>query len=311
MINDESTDRHAASADQRAYYLGVALVLAAGVLWSLNGALIKLLHQSGAGVGSVTIAMGRSLFGGLFLLPLASGRFRTLTVRKREAYARRKLQPAVLVCVLLFTLMTVCFVLANTRTKAANAIILQYTSTFWIYLLSARMLGERPGGRDIWILLLAMAGIGIIFADQAGTDLFGLCNALGAGLFYGLLTMNIRALRRSDAGAVTVMNCLGSALLLLPPALAVGHIGLSLREWGLLVLMGVVQFGIPYYLFSLGLSRIPAYHAGLITLIEPALVPVWTYLAVGELVPPATFVGGAVILAALCLFMFARRHQRR
>jgi len=210
-----------------------------------------------------------------------------------------------------FTLMTACFVIANTKTEAANAIILQYTSTFWIFALSPWLLRERARAGDLWILGLAMAGVAIIFAGNATTDLVGLTIALASGLFFGLLTMMIRRLRDSDSAAVTVFNNLGSAVLLFPLAWGMGSLLLSSRALFLLILMGIVQFGTPYYLYTLGLARVPAYQASLITMLEPVLVPVWTYMAVGERVPRTTLIGGAVILTALVLFVLAAQRTRR
>ena len=70
-------------------------------------------------------------------------------------------------------------------------------------------------------------------------------------------------------------------------------------------------FGLPYYLYTLGLVRIPAHQAALITLLEPVLVPVWTYLAVSEKPPVETLIGGAIILAALVAFVLnAGRNAR-
>lgn len=203
--------------------------------------------------------------------------------------------------------MTVCFVIASTKTEAANAIILQYTSTFWVFCLSGPLLGERPRAKDVWILGLAMIGIGIIFVGNASGDLLGLVIALGAGLFYGLLTLMIRLLRNADPAALTVANNLGAALVLFPVVWFTGGFLVSGRECALLVIMGVVQLGLPYYLYSLGLARVPAYQAAVVTLLEPVLVPVWTYLAVKEAVPMVTVVGGGVILAALLLFIRAAR----
>ena len=291
------------------------LLLVAAVLWSLNGALIKLTFKGGEGPHPVIIAFYRSLFAGLFLLPLIRGKLHTLHWRHGRVGANDTprptglpllaLRPAAILCVIFFTLMTVCFVMANTKTEAANAIILQYTSTFWIFSLSPKLLGERPRRGDLWILALAMAGIGIIFAGNASTDLVGLVIALGSGLFFALLTLMIRIMRDSNSVAVTVVNNLGSALLLLPAAWLVGGLMVTGREWVLLVLMGVVQFGLPYYLYTLGLARVPAYHAALITMAEPVLVPIWTYLAVREVVPGETMLGGSVILVALVLFVRA------
>lgn len=305
---------------QQTYAASVLLLVAASCLWSLNGLLIKTIDADGEGPSSVMIAFFRSLFAGLFLLPLARPKLFTL-VRSRApehapegASAIRKIltiRPAAIWCVLFFTVMTVCFVHANTKTEAANAIILQYTSTFWIFGLSPWVVGERPHARDIWILALAVVGIGVIFVGNASTSLVGLLNGLAAGLFFALLTLMIRRLRNADAAAVTVLNNLGSAALILPFALYMGEWSLGAKTWALLVLMGVIQFGLPYYLFSLGLKGVPAYQAGLITLIEPVLVPIWTYIGLGETVPRPTMIGGVIILAALMVYgILARRRMK-
>jgi drug/metabolite transporter (DMT)-like permease len=301
---------------------GVALLLVAGILWSLNGALIKLIHEDGRGPHGVTIAFYRSLIAGLFLMPFAMrrvppgtsniqpsvwDRFRTLRSDRRRP-GRFRIRPAAAWCVVFFALMTVCFVIANTMTQAANAIILQYTSTFWVFGLSPLVLRERPRTGDLGVLALAMAGVGIIFVGNAGSDPTGLVIALGAGLFFGLLTLMIRRLRDADSAAVAAINNLGSAILLLIPAILIGGLALTPRAGFLILIMGVVQFGLPYYLYTLGLQRVPAYHAAVITLVEPVLVPVWTYLAVSETVPRTTVVGGGVILLALVLFL--RRARR-
>jgi drug/metabolite transporter (DMT)-like permease len=78
---------------------------------------------------------------------------------------------------------------------------------------------------------------------------------------------------------------------------------LSPREWALIVFMGIVQFGLPYYFYTLGLARVPAYQAAILTMAEPVLVPVWTFLAVGEKPPLMTLIGGVIIFVALLLFL--------
>ncbi len=308
---------------ERSYAWGVVFLLLASLLWSLNGALIKLIYNYGQGADPVAIAFYRSLFAGLFLLPFAKGKWRTLGASKDVGAihrhmthgscvcrSRRGIRPMAVWCVVFFTLMTASFVIANTKTRAANAIILQYTSTFWIFTLSPWFLRERARAGDLWILGLAMVGIAIIFAGNALTDLVGLTIALASGLLFGMLTMMIRRLRDSDSAALTVLNNLGSAVLLLPVVWGMGSLLVSSQAILLLIFMGIVQFGVPYYLYTLGLARVPAYQASLITMLEPVLVPVWTYMAVKERVPSTTFFGGAVILTALVLFVLAAHRTR-
>ena len=317
---------------RRAAYLGIGLIVLASLLWSLNGALIKIVTDQGRGAGGVSIAFYRSLFAGVFLLPLTWGKWRSSAANGTSILKR----PAAFWCVVFFTLMTLSFVVANTITQAASVIILQYTSTFWIFGLSPLILKERPRSSDFWFLALAMAGIATIFFGESiwhallhrgdiqsastsfarshrpPANLTGLVIALASGLFYALLTLMIRRLRDANSASVTVMNNLGSAILLFPLVVAVGGLTISLRSFWLLLFMGIVQFGLPYYLYTLGLKRIPAYQAALITLLEPVLVPVWAVLAIGrsEMPPAWTLIGGGVILVALLLFLNAARRAQ-
>ncbi len=297
------------------YLTGTILLLVAGGMWSLNGALIKLINNDGQGPGGVVIAFYRSLFAGLVLLPLAWGKLHTLSRDNQDQYHTRadqyktllRLRPAAVWCVVFFTLMTVAFVIANTKTEAANAILLQYTSTFWIFGLSPWVLKEKPQGRAVSIMIFALVGIGVIFAGNASTDLAGLLIALCAGLFFALLSLMIRRMQDCNSAAITVLNNLGSALLIFPIVLVLDDLWVSQRSLLLLILMGVVQFGIPYYLYTLGLARVPAYSAALLIMVEPVLVPLWAYLAVGETVPTTTMVGGSIILFALVMFVLSSR----
>lgn len=289
-------DTARAAARQR--WLGIAALVLCAALWSLNGPLVKLLSSERVGeraVPDIAIAAYRSLIGGLFFLPLAWSRRRSLA----EA------PPRWLVASLLtFTLMTACFVVATARTAAANAIILQYTSPIWVFVLSPLLLGESPRWRDAGWLALSMAGVALILAWQWQTDLAGLTIALTAGLGYGSLTVVLRRLRRVDPTAIVAWNCLGSGLVLLPWALWRG-MELSGLQAALVLGMGVVQFALPYVIFSWALARVPAYQASLIVLLECVLNPVLTWLAVGERVPAATLLGGPLILAGVAGWILA------
>lgn len=307
------------------------MVVVASLFWSLNGALIKLVNQDGQGPSGIAIAFYRSLVAGLFLLPVAWRRCRT-----RPGVSKVLTRPAALWCVVFFTIMTACFVMANTMTQAASVIILQYTSTFWIFGLSPLILNEKPRSSDLWILGLALVGIVVMVLGPGVWERFvggtasagdaaaastasesaavvGMVVALASGFFYALLTLMIRRLRDADSATVTVMNNLGSAVLLLPVLLAVSGLGLSQRSMWLLIFMGIVQFGLPYYLYTLALARIPAYQAAILTLMEPVLVPVWACLFIGRSEIPSiwTVAGGGVILVALVLFLLAARRAAR
>jgi drug/metabolite transporter (DMT)-like permease len=68
-----------------------------------------------------------------------------------------------------------------------------------------------------------------------------------------------------------------------------------------LALYGVAQMAIPYWLFARGLRVLSPQEAGIITLIEPLLNPLWAYLMTPEkdAPTPPMLLGGALILTAL------------
>jgi drug/metabolite transporter, DME family len=69
----------------------------------------------------------------------------------------------------------------------------------------------------------------------------------------------------------------------------------------ILAIMGAVQLGMPYFLFSKGLRTVSLQEASLIALIEPVLNPVWVVLTIGEVPSVTTLAGGAMILLGLGL----------
>jgi drug/metabolite transporter (DMT)-like permease len=197
---------------------------------------------------------------------------------------------------LTFTVMTASFVIANTRTAASNAIVLQYTSPIWVFLLSPWILRERASLAEGAAMLISMVGVGVIFAGNPPGEMPGLQWALLSGWGYGTLTVLLRKLKSVSAPLVVAVNALGSGLLLLVPAMLWGRLTLSGYELGLMLALALIQFTFPYLLFSWALQRVEAQRAALLLLLEVILNPIWTILAVGEWPPHATLIGGPLIL---------------
>jgi drug/metabolite transporter (DMT)-like permease len=217
----------------------------------------------------------------------------------------------------MFTLMTASFVIATTQTSAANAIALQYTAPIVVFALSPVLLGVQPRMSEGLALLLAMAGVAVIFFGHTLADAPVLAVALASGVGYGGLIVALSGLRRVNPWVVVVLNALASGVALLA-VLAIASVAgrdtlaLTGRQFGLLALMSVAQFVGPYALFSWGLRHVEAHRASLIVLLEMILNPFWTYLAVGERPPPATIAGGTLILAGVAAnVMVTWRHARQ
>jgi drug/metabolite transporter, DME family len=268
-----------AAADRHLRRARLSLLLAA-VLWSLAGVFIKFLP-----LPPLTIVFYRSLFASLFFV---------FFVRKSIAVPKI----ALLVSALAYTAAISAFVSANKITTAANAIALQYTAPMFVFVIVHFLFGDKITGTS-WISLgLGMLGIAVIGAGSAGQpDAAGVMIALLSGLLFSIYMVSLRFLKEFNPGTLTFLNNLACCLLLLP---WVGsELSLSLKEGGIVAVMGVVQLGIPYWLFSKGLEQISVQEASLIVLIEPVLNPLWVALIVGELPSGATLIGGLCIVGSL------------
>ena len=261
---------------------GRLLILIAALLWSLAGVFIKLLD-----LHPLTIVFYRSLFASLVFLPfLKSSQFR--------------FDAPIIVSVISYTAAITAFVSANKLTTAANAIVLQYTAPVLVYLFSRLVLGEKISTPNALALAVSMIGVGFISIDNAGEpEMSGVLLALLSGVLFAVYMLNLQRLKEFNAIYLTWLNNVVCAVLVLP--FVKGSLTLSTDQLLIVAIMGAVQLGLPYFLFSRGLQTIPLQEAALIALVEPVLNPFWVALTVGEIPSFATLVGGAMILAALAV----------
>ncbi len=278
---------------------GRRCVLAAAVLWSLSGVITK--HLA---LAALTIALYRSLFAGLALLPM---------VRR----SRMIFRPAMVPCILLFGAMIGLYIGAIKMTTAANAIFLQCTATFWLVPASVLFLGERPDRRSLVGIGLATIGCATIVLwgyDGRPGEGVGMALGLASGVAYAGVVIGLRGLRGLDPIWLSVVNNLGGAAVLAVWVLATtGTLpgpGTPTQA-AVLVAFGVIQMAIPYALFARGLQSVDAPEAGLIGLLEPVLNPIWVLLIHGERPAPATLVGGAFLLSGVACRYLPRPRRAR
>ena len=259
---------------------GYWLIFSAAVFWSLAGIFIKYLD-----VAPLAIVFYRSFFACLVFTPFL-----------RRSHWR--LNWPIVVSVVTYTAAISAFVAANKLTTAANAIVLQYTAPIFVFLFSRLVLGEKISRVNGVALVLAMAGVCAISVESVGRpEMSGVTLALSSGVLFAAYMINLRNAQAVNAAYLTWINNLGCALLLL--LFVQSQLSLNLNQLVILAVMGAVQLGLPYFLFSKGLQSVPLQEASLIALIEPVLNPVWVALTFGEIPSAATFSGGALILFGL------------
>lgn len=270
-------------------HVGRLCVLAAALLWSSCGLFARapIFDDWPETQRGLLFAFWRAAFAALVLLP---------TVR------RPRFRPMLVPLGLCFTLMNVTYLSAIILTTPANAIWLQAAAPWWVFLFSVVVFREPVIRRDLVPLAFGMAGVGTILACEIfahpGQNLAGIACGVASGITYGGVVFFMGKLNTENASWLVALNHAIAAAVMFP---FVVYLGLWPSPAQLLVLaaFGALQMALPYLLLIHGLRSIRAQEAVSIGLIEPVLMPLWTFLIWGVTAAWWTVLGGAFILTGL------------
>ena len=256
------------------------MLLAAAILWSTSGVLIKLvaLHP-------MAIAGWRSLIAGGVIMLLC----------RKEVKISWGIKP--LIAAACMGLFCICFVVATKLSTAANAIVLQYSASAYVAILAPRMLGEPTRRQDWYFLSLVVAGVCLFFMDDLSTDgRLGILVGVAGSIFWAGAMIFLRKSRhRSTAWPIALGNFMAAGVCL-PFMFRQAPTSV---EWLGLAGLGVISLGAGYAVFAYAVKRVRALEAVLIPAIEPLINPVWVFLATGEAPGMWAFIGGIVVLTAV------------
>lgn len=281
-----------------------ALVLLAGVFWSVGGIIVRQIETA----SEWQIVFYRSVTLVITLLAL-------LGVRNGGAVIRtfRAAGATGIVAGLCLATSFISFIFSLTHTTVANTLFLLSCAPFMAALLGWILLGEKVR-RTTWVAMIGgVFGIGVMVGEGIATGgLFGDLTALGSALGFAGFTV---ALRRGRAVEMLPAVCLAgvfSALLTGIMAISIGY-GLAISAHDLLfcVIYGVVGLGCGMIIYTIGSRHLPAAELTLLSLTEVVLGPIWVWLGVGEVPSNMTLLGGAIVLAAItgqALSGIRRRH---
>lgn len=264
------------------------LVATLGVLvLSFDALLVRLVDASPYDIG---FWRGTLVFVSMSAFILITGR-----VQQFRQYAAHGV--AALVITVLYGINTGLFVLSVNHTSVANAVVVLASSSFFAALFSWLLLRETIPLRTWVAILVALAGVLIVFAGSLGLDQWlGDALALLLAMLMGLMLTLLRRLPNlpkmpvvAFSGLVTALLCLGFA----------EPLALNATSYGWLAVMGLLQMPVASVLIMTATRYLPAPEVSLFLLIETLLGPVWVWLVLNETISPLTFVGGAAILGAI------------
>jgi len=275
-------------------WLGVGILTASAVAYSLAGYFTRLIP-----LDAVTLLFWRGLFAGVFILLVVWWRHG----RRTWPMIRDMGWPGFGITVL-GSLSSYIYLSSLRLTTVADVAVIYATLPFVTAALAWLVLREREGWRVLLGSLAALAAIAVMAGGALREGhLAGDALAFGMTLTYAAMIVLIRRCRHVSMMPAVGVQCLVSAAAAAPFARLGPLESLPLLHLGL---FGTCQLGLGLILLSLGMRRVPATQAALISLLDTPLAPLWVWLAFGETPPDATLLGGSVIVAAVGWTMLGR-----
>ena len=268
------------------YRRGALLVAGATVVLSSAGFLARWVQTDPA-----TTLFWRSVFATLALTLY-------LGWRERGGFIAsfRRLRAPGLGMAVCFAVSMICFINALNLTSVAAVLFFQAAAPLFAATLAWLFLGERIGRVQIAAIAATLAGVLVMVSggDGAGGAWGAVVSTVMTLTFAGSIVL---ARVKPDVPA-TAAICVALAIVAVV-TLPFASLSLPAREMGVLALFGTVQMGVGLALFTAGVVLIPAADAGLISVLESVLAPLWVWLAFGEDPGRNTLAGGAIVLAAV------------
>lgn len=266
--------------------LGIVLISASAAIFGLAGVLTKSISAD-----PMTVACWRGLVGavlvGLYVIWRNNngGRCESLLLGKK-GWALAIVGAAA----------SAAFISSFKFSYVANVTIIYATVPFATALLGWFILKERLRPRTLIAALLSLVGVSVmVFSGLHTGGYFGNALSILMTLLSAVYIVTVRMFR--DAPVIWA-SAVSALLLFVLGWFVTDPLAVTSRDMVLLVMFGV-SFAIAVVLWTEGARLIPAAEAALLGLGEVPFAIVFAWLFLAEIPPRASFIGGAIVLAAV------------
>lgn len=254
------------------------------LLWSTSGIFTKSVEWSG-----MSLAVLKGMIG--FVIFLLISRCRRIHITPKK-----------LLAAFCYIVQGALFMLANKLTTAANATVLENTSPLWIILFGAVLLRKRPTRLEVITCASLFLGVALAFMGNmgGGSWLGNSISLISAAFYAGVFFLS----KDNEINPLETL-VLGNAMyfLLLPVLLTDAAIPVTpAGQWVFLLAFALLGGAGAWMCFSLGIKHTSALQANFITMSEPVMAPLWTFLFLGEKLSPMSLVGCTIVIGTLLIY---------
>ena len=208
----------------------------------------------------------------------------------------------------IMSLSFIAFIVAMSNTSVANVVFIISTQTMFLAIFGYFYLKEKLSLVSSASIFLAMSGIIIMVGDSISSgSLFGNVVALAIPINFAILVMIIR--KNTKVDMVPAIFYSGIFSLIYGFFLAESFEFTKHDLW-MGFLLGVPQLAVSFICITIGSRTVESATVGILMLMETLCAPLWVWLFLNEIPPISVFIGGAVIISAIILKSFDKKHSK-
>jgi len=210
----------------------------------------------------------------------------------------------------LYTAQSQCYFTALMHASSGLVGLLLYVYPVLVTMLAVALGWERLDWRTALLLVLAIAGMGVMLGGNLqGTPLGITLGLLAAGVYAVYIVIGGRLTQGTDPLAATLVVMVAAALGNGTLALAAGaELPSGMNTWLAIGAIALFSTVIAIACFLIGIKYIGAAQASIISTLEPVITLLLGVALLGESVSMEQLIGGAMVLAAVV--MLARRPRQ-
>ena len=179
---------------------------------------------------------------------------------------------------------------------------MQYTAPIFVLLFSMVFLHIKPRVFDVVAVLLTLVGVVLFFlADIDAGSMLGNALAVIAGAFFGGTFVAVGNTKGEEKMSGILLAHVFCACLGLP-VMAFTENTVDVKGVMLLIVLGVVQLGIPYILYALATNHCSTISCVVISALEPIFNPIWVAIIDHEIPSPLAIVSGLFLIAVITAY---------
>ncbi len=263
--------------------IAILFVVAASLLWSTGGLLIKMVSWHPLAISGM-----RSGISALVMLLFF-----------RIVYKRFPKKPDKFVWLAAFNYMilVMLFVSANKLTTSANAILIQFNSPIWALVIGGIFLKEKFGKKDYTTVAIVFVGMILFFiGDIDGGGIIGNILAVLSGISMALMIISLKKIQNRKPIEIVIW---GNAMMFVAGIPFYGGLSFTGTNVIGILLLGIFQLGFSYIFFTKGIEHVSVLEGILIPVLEPLLNPLWVFFGTGEKPGILALVGGVIVVSAV------------